>query len=276
MPHLFLNLIFDAFDRFDIWLDQHPGREWVDALPQGVTINPVNIPYNPRWKYVLVALQPSTSTLHFLQRMLGFRIAAQVAYVEIARDYPVLWKIDAQRLERYFLRTVTMRYGPALVTKYKNTHYFGKPAAPRRLVIYAHRKSKLATPARGRRCLHTEIRMQETQLIEQIGLGSVDALLAFNFSEFWATQIRYHSFGNRAAMGATLSRSARRDTGDGPLQARVRRALKSPKYTADGAFVLQMLWRKRPSLTKALLPMTAKAWLHEAARVIAAPPREWP
>ncbi|UVH55092.1 hypothetical protein NWF24_19865 [Variovorax paradoxus] len=276
MLNFFLKRFFDAFDRIDIWIDLHPGQEWVDSLPEKVTIDPVNVPYNPRWKYVLRVLQPDASTLRFLQRMLGIRIAAQVAYVEIARDYPVRWKVDAQRLERYFLRTITMRYGPAQVTKHKNTHYFGKPHAPRRLVTYSDRKSKLATAAQGHRCLHTEIRLQETQLIERIGLGTVEALIDFKFSKFWATQVRYHAFGNRAAMGTALSRSACRGTGDGALQARIRRALTSPKYTAGDAFVLQILCRKRPSVTKALLPMTAKAWLREAARVIAAPPREWP
>lgn len=269
---------YDAFDRIDIWLGGHPGSDWRVHLPEGAKaiLAAADIKYNPSWPYELTLYQPDVETLKAARRLFGATIAINITYVEVARDFPTRWQADAKRLVLHYLRSATQRYGPKKVRKVKNGYYFGKPGRPERLVLYGDRKSKLATPAFGNPCAHTELRFQGVPAVRAAGIFSMDDLVEFDFDACWGRRVRLWAFGSRTDLGAALGAAGEQArVTPKALRARAKRALKSSKYKAGNAFALQMLWRKHPDVTKALKRLTPKEWFRLARSKVHEPPRKW-
>lgn len=278
-----------AFDRICLRASSHLGNNWKSQLPAGAKakLTPVDIPFSPNWPYEVDILQPDRATLQALKDLLGSVTQIEISYVEIARDYPVRFQVEAERLQLYFLRTATLRYGPKIVKATDNVYYYGDPKRSVRLALYADRPSKLATRAKGMPCLHTELRLQGAAAIRKAHLLTLDDLIHLNFGAFWNQHLSLWAFGNRARMGAALTNNrVHPQVTDNALRARVLRALSSDSYVArnvdvdgedeaaKGPFVLQMLAAQHPSIKSSMRFLTATEW-EKKARAAALTPTKW-
>ena len=277
-----------AFDRI-ILKSTSPLNQLKDHLPDGakVKVSPVDIHFSPNWPYKVDIRQPDPATLAALKYAAGPDTQLEISYVEVARDYPVRFAIEAQRLLLYFLRTATLRYGPQVVTMSDNVFYYGDTGRGLRLALYADRPSKLATAAQGQPCLHTELRLQGAEAARKAHLLTLDDLVSLNIKAFWKKHIGLWAFSNRARMGAALrTKTSRRSITDNALRARFSRALSGGRYTAKGGdvdtrderakgpFALQMLAAKNPEIKSAMRLLTAAEW-EEKARAAALNPTTW-
>jgi hypothetical protein len=277
-----------AFDRI-ILKSTSPLDQLKDQLPNGakVKVTPVDVPFSPNWPYKVDIRQPDAATLAALKRAVGPDTQLEISYIEVARDYPVRFATEAQRLLLYFLRTATLRYGPQVVTMTENILYYGDANRGLRLALYADRPSKLATPAQGQPCLHTELRLQGAEAVRKAHLLTLDDLTSLNFKAFWNQHISLWEYGNRARMGAALrTQTPRRLITDNALRTRFSRALSGSRYTAKsidvdtsnegakGPFVLQMLAAKNPEVKSTMRLLTAAEW-EERARAAALKPLTW-
>lgn len=277
-----------AFDRITL-KSTSPLAARKDHLPEGtkVKVIPVDMRFSPNWAYKVDILQPDVATLEALKRAAGPDTQLEISYVEIARDYPVRFATEAQRLLLYFLRTATLRHGPQVVTMTDNVMYYGKPGRGLRLAVYADRPSKLATAARGQPCLHTELRLQGVEALRREHLLTLDDLISLDFEAFWKQHVGLWEFGSRTRMGAALrTKTSRRSITDNALRTRFSRALSGVRCAAKrihgdtsgerakGPFALQMLTAKNPELKSAMRRLTAAEW-EEKARAAALKPTTW-
>lgn len=277
-----------AFDRI-ILKSTSPLDQLKDHLPNGakVKVTPVDVPFSPNWPYKVDIRQPDAATLAALKRAVGPDTQLEISYVEVARDYPVRFATEAQRLLLYYLRTATLRYGPQVVTMTENVFYYGDANRGLRLALYADRPSKLATPAQGQPCLHTELRLQGAEAVRKAHLLTLDDLASLNFKAFWKQHIGLWEFGNRARMGAALrTQTSREPVTENALRTRFSRALSGSRYAArsidvdtsdegaKGPFALQMLTAKNPEVKSAMRLLTAAEW-EEKARAAALKPLTW-
>lgn len=291
-----IQLFYDAFDRIELRLDNHPGNEAMarlgtlnDADLTKATLTPVDARYLPRWPYELTLRQPSRRALCMLKKLLGDTIAAEPMYLEVARDFPVDREREARRLLIYLIRTTTLRSYRGKVHMFKHGAYFGKRKRELSLVAYADRLSKLKTAARGLLCLHAELRFKGAPAVRDAGVYSLQDLIDFDFDACWAERVRHWDLGNRAKLGARMAPAdpAFRAHAES-LQRRVSRALKHEKYQtsrkADDpgvpglprhTFALQTLVREHPRTVRAMRRLTVEEWIEKAAIAIARPPRKW-
>ncbi|MDN4592133.1 hypothetical protein DBA29_27000 [Xenophilus aerolatus] len=291
-----ITLFCDAFDRVEMRLDRHPGNKALACLKAlGVTaltkatLSPADVQYQPRWRYELTLLQPSLRALHLVKSLLSDTVAAEVIYVEFARDFPVERKRDARRLLLYFLRTTLLRSYRGKVRMYKHGAYYGRRGRAVRLVVYADRHSKLKTAARGLPCFHAELRLQGAQALRKAGVYGLQDLIGFDFQAIWNERVRHWDLGNRAKLGAAMTPGAGAGKAHAEsLQRRVSRALKHEKYRtmrrADDpgvqglprhTFALQALVRKHPKTLRAMRGLTTEQWIEKAAVAITRSPRKW-
>lgn len=291
-----IKLFCDAFDRVELRLDRHPGKEALASLKAldataltKATLSPVDVRYQPRWPYELTLLQPSLRALHALKKLLGATVAAEVIYVEFARDFPVERKRDARRLLLYFLRTTLLRFYSGKVRMYKHGAYYGKRDRAVRLVIYADRRSKLKTAARGLLCFHAELRLQGAKALREAGVHSLQDLIGFDFQGLWDSRVQHWDLGNRAKLGAAMTSSPGAGKSQAEsLQRRVSRALKHEKYRTmrrsddpgvqglpRHTFALQALVRRHPKTVRAMHRLTTEQWIEKAAVAITRSPQKW-
>lgn len=278
-----------ALDRVRLRASSHLGKNWKSQLPAGAKakLTAVDIPFSPNWPYEVDILQPDRATLQALKDLAGPVTQIEISYVEIARDYPVRFQVEAERLQLYFLRTATLRYGPKIVKATDNVYYYGDAGRGLRLALYADRPSKLATQAKGTPCLHTELRLQGAAAIRKAHLLTLDDLIHLDFGAFWNQHLSLWALGKRARMGAALTTNREHSqVSDNALRARVQRALSSENYAAKnvdvddedevskGPFVLQMLAAKHPAIKSTMRLLTSTAW-EKKARAAALTPIEW-
>ncbi|MCR6477818.1 hypothetical protein NU688_16775 [Variovorax sp. ZS18.2.2] len=250
----------DAFDHVKLRLTgplSAAQRAELELHCSQLTHEGVDVSYAPNWPYVLEVSQPHVTFFPTLLPMLGTAIAAEPAGAEVARDYTTRFRIEANRMLRYFLQTVTLRHGPQTIKKFKQSVYFGRRARTRRLVLYADRRSKLSTPSKGQYCLHTEVRLKGSPVLRAAQLGTVAEFHNFDFDGFWDRNMRFWEFGSRSALGKSLKGKS---TSDQAVHARARRMFSSKRYLVGTMFVLQKAMAANPSMIRALNQISAKTW----------------
>lgn len=250
----------DAFDHVKLRLTgplSAKQRAELELHCSQLTHEGVDMPYAPNWPYVLEVSQPRITFFSALLSMLGTAIAAEPAGAEVARDYTTRFRIEADRMLRYFLQTATLRHGPRTIKKFKESVYFGRRTRTRRLVLYADRRSKLSTPSKGQYCLHTEMRLKGSPALRAAQLGTVAEFHEFDFDSFWERNVRFWEFRSRGALGQSLKGKS---TSDQAAHARARRMFSSERHLLGEMFVLQKAIAANPSMIRGLNRIDAKTW----------------
>ncbi|WP_019656456.1 hypothetical protein [Variovorax atrisoli] len=250
----------DAFDHVKIRLSGPLSRAQCTELEQHchkLGYHGVSVPFMPNWPYVLEVSQPAASFFLTLMSTLGTTIASEPAGAEVARDYTTRFRIEALRMLRYFLQTVTLRHSPKKIKKFKETVYFGGREQMRRLALYADQPTKLSTPSKGQHGLHTEVRLQGSAALRAAQLGTVAEFHNYDFDGFWNRNVRFWEFGTRRALGKNLKGKS---TSAQAAHARARRMFSSKRYLVGTMFVLQKAKTANPSMIRALNRISAKTW----------------
>lgn len=250
----------DAFDHLKLRLTgplSAGQRAELKAHCRQLTQEGIKVSYAPNWPYVLEVSQPHATFFPALLQVIGTEIAAEPAGAEVARDYTTRFRIEADRMLRYFLQTATLRHASRKIKQFEQSIYFGRRTRTRRLVIYADRRSKLSTPSKGQYCLHTEVRLKGSPALRAARLGTVAEFHDFDFDSFWDRNMRFWEFGSRGALGKNLKGKS---TSDQAAHARARRMFSSKRYLVGTMFVLQKAMAANPSMIRALNQISAKTW----------------
>ena len=210
--------------------------------------------YAPAMGTHVKVLQPSQTCIQTLVEDLGVRYTFAINYLEIAADFFVRTSVARKNLRAFLLGHLTIKFVKQRVSHFKGTDYFGSRTTkdgkrrPRVGVIY-ERRSKLAGPRKGKKCLHLEVRLSGSDAIQSLGVFGLHDLVQFDFRKVWHQFAELRRFSSSAALGREIGGRVEEATSKA-LHKRTRRF--RDDHLLDGAFVLQNAIRANPEVKHAL------------------------
>jgi hypothetical protein len=259
-----------TIDRFDVVrLNSERGLtssegESLNELSRGTTSNLQSMPFHPQWKYSIEAQQPQQTWFEQFCRIAGSDMTVELAYVEIARDFLVRARLEAERMHAYFLSSVVRPYERKLVVDHKGTSYYGERQSPTgTLSVYSDRPFKLAGRSESP-CLHVEMRLGNLPVLLAHGLVTVQDLIDFDYDAFWAKKLHCVDLPSKTAMGRLLGSPGDAAVQDQAYRKRVKRLYEDSAFQFPRGFVLHNAALSYPRIRR-LPSITFEDW-EELAR----------
>lgn len=254
-----IELVWPGFDVVEGYIDSSDpilSIEKLKAHCADLIITPRAKPYAPMSAVHIKVLQPSLEFLRTLQGDLSGRYTFDVTYIEVAADFFLHKSASRKAFLRWLVGHLTFKHLRQHVVRAKGTRtlYFGRrtnKAGDRRSrvgVIY-NRRSKLAGPYIGRKCVHVELRLSGADAVRSCGVFSVADLIDFNHAGFWPAVADLRRIADNTKLGRLVGGRAENAT-DKALQKRARTL--RDQHRIGRAFVLHNALRAAPRAKGAL------------------------
>ena len=189
------------FDTVRVWLPHHLNKEQKASLKKlcgslnyhgrkGREFDICRFKLNGRMHRYAVAVllnQPSSEAIAFLAELFPRDIPPIINSVHIALDFLTCTTLDAERIQTLINRSLYRGYlnrkePPKSV---KGTWYSHPRGAPSVLTSYSDRPCRHT----GSPCCHVEIRLHRVKRVRDIGIDSLDDLLAFDHLAYWSKHL---------------------------------------------------------------------------------------
>jgi hypothetical protein len=223
--------------------------------------------FHPERKYYVELFQPGRDALRLLYQAAKGRYTIRPYMLEVAVDWITDDREEAKMVRDFILGHMWVPHLTYEVKPYEQTWYYAPRAtgptqgdsSPKRsirlmhnVVLYADKRSKLASPYFGRPCCHLEHRFFGANACADIGASCLGDLAQFRHHAFWREHLRLAMMLSKTELGRFLAPSRVGVSGTA-LRKRANACLQ--KYEIDGAFVLQNLWRHYGEIKRFWTPL---------------------
>lgn len=257
--------VWPGFDVIEGYIDSPDPILSIDKLRAhcaGLIITERAKPYAPMSGVHIKVLQPSSEFLQILLDDLGGRYTFDVTYLEVAADFFLHPSASRNAFLRWLLGHLTFKHLRQRVVRAKRTRslYYGRrtnKAGQRRSrvgVIY-NRRSKLAGPYKGRKCVHVELRLSGIDAVRSVGVFTLPDLIDFNHTTFWPAVAKLRRIAGKTKLGRIIGGRADNAT---PKALQKRARTWRDQHRIGRAFVLHNALLAVPRANGALEPIDFK------------------
>ncbi len=252
-----------AFDRLTLWFDRPQlliSRRALQKEAASIRFFSKQMHYHINYTLKMEVYQPTPAFLRLLLVAVGGEISALITYVEVACDIAVTSSSAAALLQDRFAAVAWIRHLRQPVIPDRGTDYFGRrnkvsdddaARAKRQTVVavYSDKVSKLSTPAKGRKCLHVELRVSGGPAVARLGGPSIQDLMTLDLADVLDRHLVMMVMPSMTKQGQILGGPGGRAVSDAALRKRARSA--HQLASKDGRFFMQHLLQMNPKLARA-------------------------
>ncbi|MDB5871808.1 MAG: hypothetical protein JWQ07_1250 [Ramlibacter sp.] len=231
------------------------------ALCRNMVVQPVRIPYHPRWKCAITVFQPRAEWFQGCLECLHPFVSVEAAGAEVARDYVCASPAQAVRVERMLLRHAWVLHSQQRVERIGSTSYWTR-AHKSGLVVYADHMHKHSVPGLPQPCCHTEIRLRGVRDLRAAGLWKLGDFIQFDWDAFWRDRIRFYALPHEKGALGRLADSRSTNT---RTAATYRNWVDEASLPGVG-FVLQNFALAHGAVKGRLVELSADRWLDAVCR----------
>lgn len=260
-----------GFDRLTFWFDRPQLLLPLSELRAHARLKHKvkNMTMNRLYQLKIEVFQPSPEFFDVLLRAVGLEVTCLITEAELVCDVPVPTDTDAANMLIAFMGQAHAFHQRQKVRQKSGTFYYARRRtrstsagkgrkSRRRLVAYADRVSKLASPIRGQNCLHVEWRIFSSTTLREVGIGCVQDLKGFDHRGFWDKLVAMLQLPSMTQQGRLAGGRGGGNVSDAAMRKRAR-ALQERSRVA-GVLVMQHLLRNAPNVARASKRISFTKW----------------
>lgn len=263
-----------GYDRIALMLDSAAPKLPINALKKHCNnievLENKSSQYQSIWQSRIDIFQPDKECLSKLNDYISagsYRICMR--YVEISCDFITANFNESEVILKFILEHLNIsgiKIG-TLVEPYEDTYYLNRRTnvngdkAPKNVVLYADKPSKLASKWIGKPCCHLEYRLTGSDIIGFYGISSIADVLLFDHMSFWHTNLHFlklpfkNEIGHYLSQGQNISGTA--------LTNKANKFLR--QFYVGDYFVLQNMLQTHPEMKEMMRPMSIRLLSKQAA-----------